>query len=391
MGILSISSLNKLLTVCPSRIRPERLMEMFGSWETTRSDWNDMVVYVAVDDPRLQDYIRVCSGRNLKLIIGNRMTKVEVDNCVTTELFPDYEYYAEINDDHYYHTKHWDKMLVEEIERRGGWGFACGNKSGLPSGMVVSGNIIHSLGYHTTPLLEQTYGDNFHQELGETLGIFFRVDGVDIEHKHHIFGKADLDDNYRAVLSQEALSRGLAGLNEWREKFKQRDIAKIRYAQKPKAGLLIRCYHATQYLDKVLKQYAWVDKVVVLNYRFKSVEETFDNTKEIFDKFEHPDKQIFSGVCAKQIDLLNVGLDLLKEMDVVFTPDADEFIHPDEQQKIFNRLRNGEFNCLAVKIVDYNGDLYHASPERDYLTIVAVNPKKFNFSTLEVRTQEIRN
>jgi len=144
--------------------------------------------------------------------------------------------------------------------------------------------------------------------------------------------------------------------------------------------VLIRSYHATQYLLKVLNQYKWVDKVIVLNYRFWSVEETFDNTKEIFDKFEHPDKQIFSGVCDKQVDILNMGLGLLKDMDVVFTPDADEFIHIDEQKKIFNRLYNSEFTCAAVNIMDYNGDLYHASPSRNNTTIVAVNPDKFEFS-----------
>lgn len=375
----SLSTLNKLLTVCPSRIRPERLMQMFESWETTRSDWNDLVVYVADDDPRLEDYKRVCSGKNLKLVIGKRLTKVGVDNYITTELYPDYEYYSEINDDHIYHTKYWDKILVEEIERRGGWGFACGNKEGLPSGMVISGNIIRTLGYQTTPLLEQTYGDNYHLELGEALGLFYRVEGVDIEHRHHIFGKADLDDNYRAVLSQEALSRGLAGLNEWREKYKQRDIDKIKRAMKPQVGVVIRCYHATQYLAKVLKQYAWVDRVVLLNYRFNSTEYIEDNTKEIFDKFDHPHKVFRSGEKLTQREIFNLGLELTTDCSVVFISDADEFIERQEQRNILNRLQGSDAGCARTSIIDYNGDLHHASPARDHLVVVAVNPKKYHF------------
>ena len=220
--------MNKLLTFCPSRIRPDRILEMLASWDRTRSPWNDIVIYVADDDPRLEEYKKNLAGRNL--VIGKRRTKVEVDNYCTTELYPDYEYYAEINDDHIYHTKEWDRLLIEEIERRGGWGFACGNSSGLPSGMVISGNIIRALGYQTTPLLEQSYGDNFHQELGEALGMFYRVNGVSIEHKHWVFGKAKLDDNYAMVTSREHMEKGLAGLNEWREKYKQRDIERIRNA-----------------------------------------------------------------------------------------------------------------------------------------------------------------
>ena len=198
---------------------------MLASWDRTRSAWNDIVIYVADDDPRLEEYKRNLANRNL--VIGKRLTKVGVDNYLTTELYPDYEYYAEINDDHIYHTPQWDRILIEEIERHGGWGFACGNMGGLPSGMIISGNIIRTLGYQTTPLLEQSYGDNFHQELGEALGMFYRVPGVDIEHRHWVFGKAQADDNYRMVTSEEHMKRGLAGLNEWREKYKQIDVERI--------------------------------------------------------------------------------------------------------------------------------------------------------------------
>lgn len=216
--------MNKLLTFCPSRIRPDRILEMLASWDRTRSEWNDLLIYVADDDPRLEEYKRNLTGRNL--VIGKRLTKVEFDNYACT-LYPDYQYYAEINDDHIYHTDKWDALLIAEIEKHGGWGFACGNKQGLPSGMIVSGNIVRAVGYHTTPLLEQSYGDNYHQELGEALGMFYRVDGVDIEHRHWVFGKAQLDENYAHVTSEAHMKRGLAGLNEWREKYKQRDIEKV--------------------------------------------------------------------------------------------------------------------------------------------------------------------
>jgi len=45
-----------------------------------------------------------------------------------------------------------------------------------------------------------------------------------------------------------------------------------------RVGVLIRSYHSTQYLPLVLKQYKWTDKIVVLNYRFKNVLPSLDNT-----------------------------------------------------------------------------------------------------------------
>jgi len=185
-----------------------------------------MVIYVADDDPRLEDYKSVLSNRNL--VIGKRRTYAEVNNYCMCELYPDYPYYSEIGDDHVYHTDRWDEKLVNEIESHGGWGFACGNMgNSLPSGMVTSANVIKALGYYITPILKQAYVDNFHQELGEACGMLYRVNGVDIEHKHWIFGKAPPDENYAAVTNADNMRESLQLFNEWKDKYKQRDVEKI--------------------------------------------------------------------------------------------------------------------------------------------------------------------
>ncbi len=184
-----------------------------------------MVIYVADDDPRIEDYKEWLKGRNL--VIGKRRTYVEVNNYCICELYPNYDFYSEIGDDHVYHTDKWDAKLVSEIQKHNGWGFACGNMTGLPSGMVVSSNIIKSLGYFITPLLKQSYVDNFHQELGEALNMFYRVPDVNIEHKHWVFKKAPPDENYLEITSQRSLSEGLSLFNEWKRLYKQRDIERV--------------------------------------------------------------------------------------------------------------------------------------------------------------------
>jgi len=213
------------LTVCPSRIRPERIQEMLASYDNTKSSWNDIVVYVADDDPRLEDYKKTLVGRNL--IIGKRRTYVEVNNYIMCEAYPDYPYYSEINDDHIYHTPEWDRILIDEIDRRGGWGFACGNTGGLPSGMVTSANIIKSLGFYITPLLKQAYSDDFHKELGEACGMFYRVSNVNIEHKHYVFNKAKADENYLHVTGKEHMEESLEKFNFWKTNYKQEEVKRI--------------------------------------------------------------------------------------------------------------------------------------------------------------------
>ena len=146
-------------------------------------------------------------------------------------------------------------------------------------------------------------------------------------------------------------------------------------------------YHATQYLPLVLKQYEWVDKIVVLNYRFPSVPVSSDNTEEIVSSFKHPNIVIKSGEGLQQHEIRNLGINLMQDCDAVFISDADEFIFKPDQDKIVRALAERSAECkpasyVACTIVDYNGDLYHALPQRSYYTTVAIAPRDVKFRRL---------
>ena len=51
--------MKRLLTICPSRIRPTRLLQMLESWNKTQSGDCDIVVYVAEDDPKIEEYKKI--------------------------------------------------------------------------------------------------------------------------------------------------------------------------------------------------------------------------------------------------------------------------------------------------------------------------------------------
>lgn len=161
-----------------------------------------------------------------------------------------------------------------------------------------------------------------------------------------------------------------------------------------KIGALIVSYHSTKYLPIVLKMYEWVDRKVVMNYRYKTVAPTTDNTKEICAQFGRGDLIVESGDGIEQHEIRNRGLDILSDCDLVWVSDADEIILPDDQSIIMNRMADRRPLCglashATCNVVDYNGDMYHASPQRGGLTMVIAEPKKIRFS--HIRSIEKNN
>jgi hypothetical protein len=218
--------LKKLLTICPSRGRPDRLKIMLESFYGSKKADNTMIVYVAEDDPKLEEYKKF-----KEVVIGPRLTIGKVFNKLSSDL-PDYDYYGEINDDHLYKTIGWDEAFIDELEFNSGWGIISGwdmlhpKKFRMPSGIVMSGNIIKTLGYMVTPHIEHTYIDNYFMTIGRFVGYYYRPD-ILIEHRHVLVKKAEMDDNYKWVLSPETMDVGKKGYDKYIAEDFKNDIDKL--------------------------------------------------------------------------------------------------------------------------------------------------------------------
>ena len=225
-----------LLTICPSRRRPDRILEMLTSFYATKSDFTSILVYIADDDPKLNEYKEAL--QHYPYIIGPRRTIVEVFNFISQDN-PGFTFYSEINDDHVYHTKGWDKILTDKIIENGGWGIACGRDlmhdtdHKVPSGMVMSNNIIDALGWMAHPIFKHTHIDNYWADLGRGIGRYFYCPEVVIEHRHTLAGKAPMDDNYKMVLSQEVFNYGRDAYANWVANRRDKDIEKVLAAMFP--------------------------------------------------------------------------------------------------------------------------------------------------------------
>ncbi len=141
--------------------------------------------------------------------------------------------------------------------------------------------------------------------------------------------------------------------------------------------VLIRCYRLTKYLPAVLKQYSWVDKILVMNYRYPKVEVCEDDTKEICDRFN---VECVQGEVEQQHIIYNVGLGMLKDYSCVFIVDADEFITAEDQQKVVELMKTTDI--VYCKVIDYT-DFNKSLEIRAYQPIVAVKP--------HIKFWEVRN
>jgi hypothetical protein len=203
----------RLLIICPTRQRPELAKRMLDSFYETRSSAHTRIMfYISEDDPEIENYL---AGKEIKeilefYIVGARRTIIEVFNYIS--FFRHADYYGEINDDHIYRTKGWDKILIEKIEHDGkGWGIAHGNDlingSALPGAIVISGNIVRTLGYMALPALHHLYVDNYFKTIGAGINRLFYCPEVIIEHCHWAVGKAIKDDTYNAKYQWETTDK----------------------------------------------------------------------------------------------------------------------------------------------------------------------------------------
>ena len=216
------------LVICASRLRPDRIKEMLSSYEETKRGDTDIVIYLDDDDPKLKDY--QLNGYNVE--VGRRRTLGEVASYII-EKYPDYDYYSEINDDMRFLTIGWDNILTNTIKDKGnGWGIAFGDdlmgsgKKMLPTQVVISSNIIKTLGYIAPPCLKHLYRDVFWRDLGRGINRLFYCFNVTIEHKHWSVKKGKMDDNYK--LANSRLNSDHRAYRRYKETSLQSDIDKVK-------------------------------------------------------------------------------------------------------------------------------------------------------------------
>lgn len=140
----------------------------------------------------------------------------------------------------------------------------------------------------------------------------------------------------------------------------------------PKIGAIVRSYGLCDYLVPVLKQFSWVDRLVVLNYRFNGVKEYPDKTRKLAGSLNQPNIEIDSGEGLNQHDVLNHGLSRLGDCEFVFISDSDELSTFSDKQRMLAEMGNQE--AVLCGLIDYARDFEHIFPIRSHHPVCLVKP-----------------
>jgi len=199
----------RLLVMCSSFRRPKYLKKMLESFDKTQK-MSDIVIYLHEDDPTLEEYKLIIKGRNFE--IGPHKTMVEVDNYFIKK-YPNYDFYQNINDDHVYIKKGWDKKMTNNLGERIAYCVQDGDLFEHPTAEIVPKAIIKKLGYYIYPAFSQYGCDTYMKKILEIVG-GARYDGF-ILHKCANLGLMDKDENWNDIYHRKSVEKGDAALQEF--------------------------------------------------------------------------------------------------------------------------------------------------------------------------------
>jgi len=217
----------KLLTICPSRSRPQRLAKMIKSFNET-SSISDLIICLDTDDPELDNYKQT----EHSYVIQERMSTQEIINKAFKDN-PDYDYYHVTNDDVVYKTNGWDERLVDILYKKNG-GVSYGNdllSSGSnPAHPCIDGRLVRALGWIILPTLTHLYGDTVLKQIAISINKLFYLQDVIIEHETWMNLKADMDKTYERTNNSEMYRKDGEAWKHWLYNNSYDDTQKARKA-----------------------------------------------------------------------------------------------------------------------------------------------------------------
>jgi hypothetical protein len=184
--------MKEILLIVPSFQRQKKIAACVQAWRDTTSGRSDFLLVLEDKDEPYPDLgVKVMSGDFGS--VGKAMN-------AAVKKFPEYKFYAHINDDHHFRTKEWEDKFIEVLKDGG---FAYGNDllhgGRLSSSIIISGDIVRKLGYMAVPELDHLYVDNCWMDLGRGINKLFYLEDVVVEHMHPGARKAEMDAQYKRV------------------------------------------------------------------------------------------------------------------------------------------------------------------------------------------------
>jgi|694.fasta_scaffold44790_7 hypothetical protein len=180
---------NKILWICPSRNRPDRLERLINSWKHTTEGLSDLVVALDDDDTfyseLIKKYPEIIWEIN-KPVFGSFLHLI---NSMALKYVDHYQYIGFMEDDIVFETAGYESKFITKLNNLGKTGIVHAkdgiDKRKFISIPVVNSYIIKTLGWFSPPCFKSLWVDNFWRQMATHLGTYYKFEDVMIRHYHY--------------------------------------------------------------------------------------------------------------------------------------------------------------------------------------------------------------
>ena len=184
--------MSEMLVIIPSRNRPESVSEVT---KCLLEQSIDIDICFGFDDDDTSDYEYIPGiiyERNPRFLMNN------TNNILANKYANKYKFLCFLGDDVRPRTYGWDKILSKPLIEKPGisYGNDLIQKEFLPTHVVMSSEIVKTLGFMAPPILKHLFMDNFWLDLGRAIDSIYYFEDVILEHMHPLLEKSPVDQVY---------------------------------------------------------------------------------------------------------------------------------------------------------------------------------------------------
>jgi len=232
--------MKKLLVICPSRARVNRLMDMIKSFnKTVNSEHTDLLILLDKDDSSLEEYLN-----KIPLYIRFQVFDRTDDKTLTTEIInrvfelnKEYEFYSVTNDDIEYVVEGWDEALCVKNKLSSGREYHANKRFGdyrrktrthkgvFPYTSVICGDLVRKVGWLQYPGIVHSHGDGIWYNLVKKLEVFNPNPKYLYIHHSHYYNDGEYDETARRTDCFNALEEDFKISTRWKH-HKMMDLIK---------------------------------------------------------------------------------------------------------------------------------------------------------------------
>lgn len=220
-----------LVVVVPSRERPEAIREMTQAFRDTCESETWLVPVIDDGDPTREQYPRgtwTAPSRNMVQALNWAVAQILATSHPPFAI-------GFMGDDHRPISPGWDGHYVRalnELEVEHGAGIVYGNDllqgKNLPTQVAMTSSIPDRVGYMAPPQFGHLYVDNVWKAWGEGAGCLRYLPETIIEHRHPVARKAEWDEGYRRVNSENQYQADRQVWRRYQASELARDVAVVR-------------------------------------------------------------------------------------------------------------------------------------------------------------------